>query len=62
MFAIKHKETNKFFAGWNGNDAVWVADIKKAKAMNYKSAKSQALCFRNSASNINVQQKPVKIQ
>lgn len=65
MYAVKHKETKKFFAGFKGMRATWVADIKKAKAMTARDARGQALCFLaggpDGKGSINVQQKPVRI-
>lgn len=62
MYAVMNKDTKKFFAGWNGLNAIWVSELTEAKPMTRTDARGQALCFLAGETPVNVQQKPVRIQ
>lgn len=59
MFAITHKITGKFFAGFSGNDIMWADRIECARHMPLNAASGQAILFARTDDGI--QQKPVKV-
>lgn len=60
-YAVKHKKTGMFFAGFDAEkNPVWSAEERKARTYQHASdAKGQALLFVTFG--IKVQQKPVKL-
>lgn len=58
-FAVKHKESGKFFAGFDANSQPVWGDERAAKRMDKDGARQQALLFR--CFNVRVQSKPVAL-